>query len=156
MAAGPSPPDPAPLPLAPPRQWRRVFPGHNRELAVLRQWLSSLLPPCPARGDVLSVATELSSNAIAHTASGHGGWFTVEITWHDSAVQVTVADGGSPAEPHLIAGPQGEGGRGLLLVHGLSMRSGYTGDQQGRLAWAQIAWNAPSPSRPGRPLAGVG
>ncbi len=41
--------------------WRRVFPGDERQLGVLRRWLSSLLPDCPARSDVLSVATELVS-----------------------------------------------------------------------------------------------
>ena len=44
-------------------QWRRVFPGDGRELSTLRKWLVSLLPDCPARGDVLSVATELAGRA---------------------------------------------------------------------------------------------
>jgi hypothetical protein len=52
-------------------RWRRVFSGHERELSVLRRWLSSLLPECPERDDVLVVANELASNAIRHTASGH-------------------------------------------------------------------------------------
>jgi hypothetical protein len=125
-----------------------VFPGHERELSALRRWLSSLLPECPERDDVLSVATELASNAIRHTASGRGGWFAVEITWHASAVQVAVADGGGPAEPHVIDAPAGEHGRGLLLVRGLSVRTGFTGDQRGRLVWAQIAWDETGPAAP--------
>jgi anti-sigma regulatory factor (Ser/Thr protein kinase) len=107
----------------------------------MRRWLSSLLPQRPARDDLLAVATELGSNALEHTASGQeGGWFAVELTWHQSMVQVVVADCGGPAEPKVISDPDGERGRGLLLVRGLSLRIGWTGDERGRLVWAQIAW----------------
>ncbi|SRR5579859_412510 len=141
MAAGRPHTDSASPPV-PGLRWRRVFPGEERELTVMRQWLSSLLPPCPARHDVLSVATELGSNAIRHTAS-RGTWFAVEITWHPSVVHVAVADCGGPGEPHPINDPDAEHGRGLLMVRGLSLRSGYTGDQRGRLVWAQIDWHDP-------------
>ena len=128
-------------PLAEVWRWRRVFPGHQRELSELRRWLASLLPKCSARDDVFSVATELGSNALEHTASGKpGGWFAVEITWHPKEVLVAVADCGGPAEPRVIDDLDGERGRGLLLVQGLSVRTGWTGDGRGRLVWAQIAW----------------
>jgi Histidine kinase-like ATPase domain len=135
----------APPPLAEVWRWRRVFRGDRQELSALRRWLSSLLPECPARDDVLSVATELGSNAIRHTASGReGGWFAVEITWHPAAVLIAVADGGAPAEPHVIDDPLGEGGRGLLLVRELSACTGVAGDARGRLVWAQVRWEDPS------------
>jgi len=118
-----------------------VFPGHQRELSQVRRWLSALLPECSARGDLLGVATELGSNALEHTASGReGGWFAVEVTWHQSMVLVAVADCGGPAEPRVIDDPDGERGRGLLLVRGLSVRTGWTGDRRGRLVWAQLTW----------------
>jgi protein-L-isoaspartate(D-aspartate) O-methyltransferase len=79
---------------------------------------------------------------IVHTASGRGGWFAVEITRHEGFVRVAVADCGGPAEPHVIDDPALVHGRGLLLVRGLSMRTGVTGDQRGRLVWAEIAWDA--------------
>ena len=147
MATGTSRPDASPpSALVPGWRWRRVFPGHERELSALRRWLASLLPECPARDDVVSVASELGSNAIQHTLSGRGAWFAVEITWYPSAVLVAVADCGGPAEPRVIDDPAGERGRGLLLVQGLSVRTGFTGDQRGRLVWAQIAWKGPGPA----------
>jgi hypothetical protein len=92
------------------------------------------------------VATELGSNALKHTASGQeGGWFAVEVTWHQSMVQVAVADCGGPAEPKVISDAEGERGRGLLLVQGLSLRTGCSGDLRGRLVWAQVAWAGPDP-----------
>lgn len=130
------------------RRWQQVFHGEPRQLAALRRWLGSVLPECPARDDVVSVATELGSNALQHTASGHGGTFAVEITWDESVVRVAVADGGSPAEPHVIEEPAAEHGRGLLLVCALSVCTGVAGDHRGRLVWADIAWDGPdAPTR---------
>src|SRR5216683_2605664 len=57
-----------PSALAPGMWWGRVFPGEERQLGLLRRWLESLLPACPARDDVACVATELGTNAIVHTA----------------------------------------------------------------------------------------
>ena len=133
----------------PPLRWRRVFPGYERELSALRRWLASLLPERPERDDVLIVANELASNAIQHTASGRGSLFAVEVIRYPSVVQVTVADRGGPAEPHVIEDPDGERGRGLLLVRELSVRTGVAGGRQGRLVWAQVAWATPHPAEPG-------
>jgi hypothetical protein len=41
----------------------------------------------------------------------------------------------------VINDPAGEHGRGLLLVQGLSVRTGVCGDHRGRLVWADISWN---------------
>lgn len=131
-------------PPMPPLRWRQVLRGEERQLAVLRRWLTSLLPECSARDDVVAVANELGSNAIRHTASGQGGWFAVEITWYGTVLRVAVADSGSPNEPMVIDDPAGENGRGLLLVRGLSVRTGMSGDHSGRLLWADIAWSAPA------------
>jgi serine/threonine-protein kinase RsbW len=123
------------------QRWRQVFAGEERQLAHLRRWLASLLPPCEARDDVVSIATELGSNAIRHTGTGRGGKFAVEITWSQRFVRVAVADGGGPAGPRVIDAPTEEHGRGLLLVRGLSARMGVAGDQRGRLVWADVAWD---------------
>lgn len=139
QAARPAPGDDSPAPW----RWQRAFPGERRQLALLRQWLTSLLPDCPARDDVLIVASELAGNAVIHTASGRGGWFTTEITMLGSALRVAVRDQGSPGEPRLINDPDGETGRGLLLVTGVSAQTGITGDQHGRQVWADIKWNGP-------------
>jgi hypothetical protein len=122
-------------------RWRRVFPGEHSQLPVLRRWLWSLLPDCPGRDDVVSVATELSTNAVLHTATGQGGWFAVEITWYGRVLRVAVADCGGASEPRLISDPDGEHGRGLALVQGLAVRTGALGDHHGRLVWADIAWD---------------
>lgn len=140
-------------PPAPTARWRQTFPGDQRELRSLRRWLESVLTPCPARDDVLSVATELGANAIAHTLSGQGGKFTVEVTWQPGVVRVAVADDGAPDAPRVIEDLSGESGRGLLMVRGLSLRSEVSGDTRGRVVWADIAWDGAAGDVPWRVLA---
>lgn len=145
---------------APGQSWRRVFPGDERQLRELRRWLADLLPDAPERDDVVSVASELSANAIKHTASGHGGAFAVEVVWQrqPGTVWLAVADGGAPQEPREVDDPMGEHGRGLMLVHGLSARTGTAGDQHSRVVWAEIPWVAAqeSPAAPAQGAGGAG
>jgi serine/threonine-protein kinase RsbW len=130
-----------PQDLAPGARRRRTFPGDVRQLGVMRRWLRDLLPDSPARDDLACVATELASNAIRHTASGRGGLFIVELTWHGSIMRVAVADRGGPTEPRVIEEPAIDHGRGLLLVRGLTVRTGVCGDRRGRLVWADLLWD---------------
>jgi anti-sigma regulatory factor (Ser/Thr protein kinase) len=131
-----------------------VFPGDEGQLGSLRAWLTSLLPECAARDDVASVATELSSNAIRHTASGRSGWFAVEVIWlgKPAAVRVAVSDGGAPSEPQVINDPLAESGRGLMLVRGLATRTGIAGDERGRVVWADIPWAGAQSAAPATPI----
>jgi hypothetical protein len=149
MATGtPRPDAPASPALEPVLRLQRVFPGEERQLAALRRWLAALLPERPARGDVLSVATELGSNAIQHTQSGRGGSFAVDVTWYGPVLRIAVADGGAPAGPRVVDDPEGEHGRGLLVVEGLSARTGVCGDHRGRLVWADVPWGDGSAATP--------
>ncbi len=134
------------------RQWR-VFPGEASQLRTLRRWLTSFLPDCEPRDDLVSIATELASNAIRHTRSGHGGQFAVGITTYQDRTVVAVTDGGAPQGPKLITDPNGENGRGLLLVHALASRTGVSGDRRSRLVWAECptAFHQGCLTRPGSP-----
>ncbi len=89
------------------------------------------------------MANELASNAIRHSASGRGGQLAVEVTWRGNVVRVAVADSGGPAEPHVIDDPASEHGWGLLLVRGLSARTGVCGDHRGRLIWPDVLCEDP-------------
>lgn len=127
---------------APALTWRNSFRGDPAELAQLRHWLENLLPACAARDDLEAVAHELGLNAVIHTASGQGGWFSVEMTLWAAAMRVAVGDGGAPRGPRVVVDPGSEHGRGLLLVRGLSTRMGVYGDENGRVVWADIPWAA--------------
>ena len=124
---------------APALRWRQDFPGDPAAMSALRRWLEELLPACPSRDDVVSVAVELGANAVCHTASGKAH-FTVEVTWAARMVRVAVVDGGAADGPRLAADPMSEDGRGLLIVRALSACTGVTGDARGRVMWADVLW----------------
>lgn len=88
----------------------------------------------------MSVAVELGTNAVRHTASGSGGQFVVEVTWWMQIVRVAVYDDGSPDSPRVTEDLLCEVGRGLLMVNTLSVRMGVDGNAQGRMVWADILW----------------
>jgi hypothetical protein len=165
------------VPPPPVLRWRRVFPGQEEELRRVRYWLAELLPSGPAREDVVTVAIELAADAVRHTASGHDGFFAVELIWQmcPVTVRVAVADGGARTAPHLSPGtdPLGPGplglespgigpltadqlrsdqlsehGRGLRVVRALAERTGACGDHRGRLVWAEIQWRAEGAAEP--------
>jgi hypothetical protein len=96
----------------------------------------------------MTCVSELCANAIAHTASGHGGVFTVEVDCsRDGVARVAVTDdGGSsvPAagSPDLMA----EGGRGLAMVAACASRWGFSEAYPGRTVWAEASWPVAVPS----------
>lgn len=81
--------------------------------------------------------------------------FAVEVTWHGFMVRVAVADRGGKAEPQVVEDPDGEQGRGLLMVRELSVRTGVEGDHRGRTVWAEIAWDGPTAVTVGATEAGI-
>ena len=99
--------------------------------------------------------SELSANAIAHTDSGRGGVFTVEIDRpRDGVARVAVTDDGGASVPSagsldLMA----EGGRGLAMVAACTSRWGFSDSCAGRTVWAEATWPVavPSPGRPPKP-----
>jgi anti-sigma regulatory factor (Ser/Thr protein kinase) len=130
--------------------WERVFPGEAQQVAAVRRWITSLLPACPSRADLVLVASELAGNAIRHTASGQGGTFAVRVAWGGDTALVAVADAGGPGEPRVLDDPAAEGGRGLLVVRELSARLTVSGTGAGRQVCAEIAWQDPAAPVTGR------
>ena len=122
-----------------------MFRGDEAQISAMRRWLAGLLPECPARDDVITVAVEFATNAIKHTASGRDGCFAAEIAWHHTVVRIVIADQGAPSGPRLVDDPLAEHGRGLQVVHALSARTGVAGDPRSRLMWAEVPWTGGAP-----------
>lgn len=116
----------------------------------------------PRLDDVLTLASEVASNAVRHTASGVGGQFevTVAVCTAGSLVRVQVADQGGLSVPGPGAADGDDdqelltGGRGLRIVDVLADRWGHEGDERGRVAWFEISAKpeiaAPEPARSGQ------
>jgi anti-sigma regulatory factor (Ser/Thr protein kinase) len=94
--------------------------------------------------DLALVVTELVTNAVRHGAPP----VELEIGTGTQTVTVVVADGGPGGPVPRDAGVDDEGGRGLLLVEGLSADSGVQARPPGKAVWAELPRTAgpPGPS----------
>jgi len=132
--------------------WSRTFRGIPASVPEARRFVAELLAGCPAREVLMTCVSELCANAIAHTASGNGGVFTVEVDLPRPGVaRIAVTDEGGPSLPaagrlDLMA----EGGRGLAMVAACTNRWGYADTHPGRTVWAEATWPTPVPPPNGR------
>jgi serine/threonine-protein kinase RsbW len=124
-------------------QWHRAFPGTRDQVREVRRWLTALLPPSPARDEIILIASELATNTVVHTLSGKaGGLFEVDVTWKPPSVRIAVRDGGGSNQPHVIRGAQEEAQRGLHLVAEIAASWDFAEDAAGRVVWADCPWAA--------------
>ena len=134
------------------RPWTRTFRGTPASVPEARRFVAELLAGCPARETLMTCVSELCANAIAHTASGDGGVFIVEVDCpRDGVARVAVTDEGADDVPAAGAlDLSAEGGRGLAMVAACTSRWGFAEAYPGRTVWAEASWPVAVPS-PGQP-----
>jgi serine/threonine-protein kinase RsbW len=124
------------------RPWIRTFRGTPASVPEARRLVAELLTGCPAREVLMTCVSELCANAIAHSDSGDGGVFIVEVDLPRPGVaRIAVTDEGGPSLP--VAGRldlMAEGGRGLAMVAACTARWGYADAYPGRTVWAEACW----------------
>lgn len=97
----------------------KIFAGTGDQVSAVRRFARAELGDHPAVDEAVLVASELATNAITHSASGHdGGMFIVHLTAiGDAYVAILVTDQGGTGLPRAQqAGPDAESGRGLDVV----------------------------------------
>jgi anti-sigma regulatory factor (Ser/Thr protein kinase) len=161
MAANPAGADLCPADRAPGMRWVRAFAGTKAQVAEVRRFVGCLLAGCPACDALVTCVSELSANAVVHTASGAGGFFTVEVSRpHNGVARVSVTDAGGPTEPSAGAPVDAEPGDpdldfdelpvcglGLALVAATATCWGYYQAGPGRTVWAEACWPVPVAAR---------
>ncbi|GGM45774.1 ATPase [Longimycelium tulufanense] len=126
------------------RALRLALDGTGPPLYRVRQWLREQLPPTSAevRDDAQLVATELVSNAYAHTVRARELRLVVDD--RVGRLRIEVADRSS-AQPVLRdPDPRSTGGRGLIIVDHLSSRWGVTSTPEGKTVWAELTLESSS------------
>lgn len=124
-------------------RWRRSFPGSAEHLHGIRAWTRGQLEGLSDNAQYVAATavTELATNAIKHTCSGHpGGRVTVEVDASGPWVYIGVTDEGAATKPAVRnAGPGETSGRGLLMLSRLVIDWGHRQVGNGRVVYAIVS-----------------
>jgi serine/threonine-protein kinase RsbW len=124
--------------------FERDYPGTIDQPQHVRADLARLTVECPVADDLVLLASELATNAILHSRSGHpDSTFTVQAYLYlGDYAWVEVADrGGAWADVEN----DDVHGRGLAIVAAVAGDGnwGIDGDAAGRVAWFRLNWPKP-------------
>jgi serine/threonine-protein kinase RsbW len=120
---------------------RRRFDGRPDQVLLARQFVvSALVEDAPIRDVARLLVSEVTTNALRHTASGTaGGGFRVSYELRDDQLRVEVYDAGALTTPQRRAHDlEALGGRGLELLDALASRWGTLGGPEGRVVWFEL------------------
>ncbi|MET9113662.1 ATP-binding protein [Streptomyces longwoodensis] len=123
------------------RVWGLSCPGFPEEVSRARRWTRDILRGSPLAEDAELIVSELSANAILHTASGReAGSFHLAVAVTPQVVAVSVTDdGGTRTTPKIEHQDQeAEHGRGLGMVSALAHRVVVHDSDHGHTVTAEL------------------
>jgi hypothetical protein len=133
--------------------FERDYRGTIDQAQHVRADLAKVAAGCPISDDLVLLASELSTNAILHSRSGHPDrTFTVRVTLYPGDYAWgEVVDQGGTWTADLV---DDEHGRGLAIVAAVAGDGnwGFDGSDASRAAWFRLEWHQdPDECEPGRP-----
>lgn len=78
---------------------KRRFPGRPDQVTCAREFVRQVLGSAPVAEDAVLLVSELSTNAVLHTASGDGGYFEVAVHISTARARIEVRDQGTGRRP---------------------------------------------------------
>ncbi|MFJ5780182.1 ATP-binding protein [Streptomyces sp. NPDC093094] len=126
------------------RVWGLTCPGFPEEVSRARRWTRDILRGSPLAEDAELIVSELSANAVLHTASGRqSGSFHLAVAVSAQVVAVSVTDDGATGTAPKVehqdqADESAEHGRGLGMVSALAHRVVIHGSDQGHTVTAEL------------------
>ncbi|WP_327429491.1 ATP-binding protein [Streptomyces sp. NBC_01236] len=123
------------------RVWGLTCPGFPEEVSRARRWTRDILRGSPLAEDAELIVSELSANAILHTASGQAsGTFHLALAVSPQVVALSVTDdGGTGAAPKVQhQAEDAERGRGLGMVTAIAHRVVVHDSQNGHTVTAEL------------------
>jgi anti-sigma regulatory factor (Ser/Thr protein kinase) len=117
-----------------------TLPGEARSVAGGRRFVRDTLGlRHPAVETVALSVSELATNAIKHTPSGHGGHITIGIVTVGPLIRAEVTnDGTMTSKPHVTRESDAENGRGILIVEALAVAWGVIEHAETTTVWAEF------------------
>ena len=119
------------------RRHTGTYPAEPRQVGIARAALAGWLGGGPRADEAILVASEFATNSVVHSASRHGGAFTVRAEVRQEYLRIEVEDAGGPWRD----GPRDDGRpHGFDVVAAIAGTGswGIDGDDRGRVAWARF------------------
>ncbi|WP_320780788.1 ATP-binding protein [Streptomyces sp. CRN 30] len=129
------------------RVWGLTCPGFPEEVSRARRWTRDILRDSPLAEEAALIVSELSSNAILHTASGreHGSFYlSLAVSPQVIALSVTDEGGADSAPKAEHPGDDAVHGRGLNMVSVVAHRVVVHDSQDGYTVTAEL-YTGPGP-----------
>jgi serine/threonine-protein kinase RsbW len=119
------------------RRHTGTFPAEPGQVRHARAALAGWLGGCPQADEAILIASEFATNSVLHSASRHGGVFTLSAEISPDRLRIEVEDTGGPWR----GGPRDDGRpHGFDVVDAIagSGNWGINGNARGRIAWARL------------------
>ena len=133
------------------RVWGLTCPGFPEEVSRARRWTRDILRGSPLADDAELIVSELSANAILHTASGReSGSFHLAPAVSSQIIALSVTDdGGTGTAPKTVHQDQdAEHGRGLGMVSVIAHRVVVHESDGGHTVTAELFMTPPRGGHP--------
>ena len=121
------------------RRHTGTYPAEPRQAGLARAALAGWLGGCPRAGEAVLVASEFATNSVLHSASRHGGAFTLRIEACHDRLRTKVEDAGGPWRGEARDDGRPHGFDVVAAIAGTG-NWGVDGDARGRTAWARLGW----------------
>ncbi|MEU1480578.1 ATP-binding protein [Streptomyces sp. NPDC005760] len=110
------------------RVWGLTCPGFPEEVSRARRWTRDILRGSPLAADAELIVSELSANAILHTASGQdSGSFRVALAVSAQVIAMSVTDDGGAGTgviAHRVVVRESDGGHTVTAELFTDLRGG--------------------------------
>ena len=119
------------------RRYIGTYPAEPGQVRVARAALAGWLGARPLTDEVVLVASEFATNSVLHSASCHGGAFTLRAEVRQGQIRIEVEDAGGPWRGGVRDDGRPHGFDVVAAIAGVG-NWGIDGDVGGRVAWAWL------------------
>lgn len=116
-----------------------TYRAEPRQVGLARAVLAGWLDGGPQADEAILVASEFATNAVVHSASRHGGAFTLRAEVGQHRLRIEVEDAGGPWRDGLRDDGRPHGFDVVAAIAGAG-NWGIDGDARGCIAWARLGW----------------
>jgi anti-sigma regulatory factor (Ser/Thr protein kinase) len=119
------------------RRHTGIYPAEPGQVRVARAALAGWLEGWRRVDEAVLIGSEFATNAVLHSASRHGGVFTLRVVVGQDYIRIEVEDAGGPWRDGVHDDGRAHGFDVVTAIAGAG-NWGIDGDDGGRVAWVRL------------------